>query len=591
MKKAKFTRIIIASLLVVVVFCTMLFANPFAEGKLPFNSDCYTFILDGVTYSLPFKVSVFKENGWEILADENSRTVLGGHSCAEFEAVKGEKRVGVLVGNPDLSRQGIDNGNIVGIKFYFGSNADFLLRDDISYDFTKEQIISTFGLPTNEVGTVDVDKVVTLGYTRSSAKYDKAQFYFYSSVSEQDKAGLPAVSLYNFGELVFNVINENATKEELEYQEPDELGDDLTSGRFEFEGKIYSLPMRYDHFKTDWKIDRNFISLPSDTYYKELQLYHANHGIGIKAYLINDSDYVSKYDKATIYGFTTDYVIDCKIKFPGGLDISKKQTQMQDVLSNFQSRKNNYYTYYNYENNGFKIEVRYSNETDECLQLTVSKNADKYESEGRSFSDYGKKEFFNVTGEIKENDEIKPMKTTYTLSYLPKGSSMKMEKYRYKNFSVGKVYTFYNAETQENSEIHFIQEPIVSNRKINLYKKYWTRENNGLYVKNSELQMFFWEKDGYRFSIYADILLAKEEIYNMANSLMSDDEYDALIKAKKEKIKAQLLGKTKEEIEKMYGDFKHISSISSGNAFTIDGLTVYVYYAGDGTAQYLRFYD
>ncbi len=570
MKKTKFIRAIIAVVSVIAVFCAIFFfANPFVEGKLPFDSDCYSFILEGKEYSLPFKVSMLKANGWSINNVENSRVYLAGHGCEEFEAVKGEKKVRVLIGNPTLNEATIDDSNIVGIKFYHGSKVRFFLKNDISYDFTREQIISTFGLP----DVLSAEGIENFYYTKNEEKFDKAYFYFYDSLTDNDKVGLPAVALYNFGNVVFDITRAN-DNEEIPYDEPVELGEDLSSGLFKIGGRIYRLPMRYADFKRDWKTVDFVTSLPANTYSDNFLLRHKTDVIEIDPFLINDAKYVDTSDDASIYGFFSDNIDiwNCDIEFPGGLNICKNRDEMINELSIFEKIGN----VYKYEKDGFKLEIQYT-DYGNCMNFKVSKNADKFESEGRYYSDYGKEEFFDVSGEIKESDKIKPMEKIYVPYYVPERFSMQPEKYGYKNFSNGIVYQINGF----SSKIYFTQEPIVSNRKINLHKKDLVRENNGFYVNDKGFHMFFWEKDGYRFSLYSGSIL-KKELYQMADSLMTQEEAVAKEEEKRAPIKAKIQGKTFMEIEAVYGKAKSYFSGFFGGVYDIDGVTVTIYFDSDG---------
>lgn len=570
MKKTKFIRAIIAVVSVIAVFCAIFFfANPFVEGKLPFDSDCYSFILEGKEYSLPFKVSLLKENGWSINNVENSRVYLAGHGCEEFEAVKGEKKVRVLIGNPTLNEATIDDSNIVGIKFFHGSKVRFFLKNDISYDFTREQIISTFGLPDISSGK----GTENFCYTKNEEKFDKAYFYFYDSLTDNDKSGLPAVTLYNFGNVVFDITRAN-DNEETSYEEPVELGEDLSSGLFKIGGRIYRLPMRYGDFKRDWKTEEFVTSLPANTYSDNFLLRHKTDVIEIDPFLINDAKYVDTSDDASIYGFFSDNIDiwNCDIEFAGGLNLCKNRDEMINELSIFEKIGN----IYKYEKDGFKLEIQYT-DFGNCINFTVSKNADKFEGEGRYYSDYGKEEFFDVSGEIKESDKIKPMEKIYVPYYVPERYSMQPEKYGYKNFSNGIVYQINGF----SSKIYFTQEPIVSNRKINLHKKDLVRENNGFYVNDKGFQMFFWEKDGYRFSLYSGGLL-KKELYQMADSLMTQEEAAAKEEEKRAPIKAKIQGKTFMEIEAVYGKAKSYCSGLFGGFYDIDGVMVTIYFDSDG---------
>lgn len=330
----------------------------------------FTFILDGVTYQLPFAYSQLAENGWDIYwgADSDESTI-PANSYDTLQMSKNGVKINIDVVNLSGDTQKIKDLVVGGIKVTLNDLVDadlFTIAKNIGVSATVDEVTAAFGTANK---TYNGDEHTALTYRVDN--YVEVEFYVYKEKEQSN-----TIRLRNFigGETNANETSADVPEYLSAYQPPTELGQNLFDGIIELDGDLYKLPAPVQTFLDNgWIITYKTNEVGSGN--KELLEFERD-GKKLSVYIYNFAEYQTIPENCAVYDIKVWGDYNLPTSAPMGITFTTTKEQLESMLPktfSFSDDSSKYYLYsYNDYMNNYDFSIQVDKETDLVCLISLS---------------------------------------------------------------------------------------------------------------------------------------------------------------------------------------------------------------------------
>ncbi len=338
----------------------------------------FTFKLNGVVYQLPFAYTQLVENGWTITSSGiSSDSMVTGSSYEYVTMANDGKKITAYIINLGGDSKAIRECKVGGIECELYQGIDFSIAKGITCDTTVEKIREAFGTPSS---TDSSDDHTSVRYIFGDNNY--VRFYIYDENSDSRQYSSIEMKNYVADENDNTQTNDKVPKYLSDYKAPKQLGEDIVSGIFNLDGKLYELPAPVSEFFDDgWTFASSPGSIVSGG--KDSAELEKN-GIKIDISLRNFESYQTIAENCAVIGIDVDEYTNDELKFslPGGLNkgLTKAETEsiLPDSFDYYNGTYSDSYTYSEYKDRDFYLNVTVSKETGKLNRINLKCDTWKY---------------------------------------------------------------------------------------------------------------------------------------------------------------------------------------------------------------------
>ena len=316
----------------------------------------FTFILDGVTYQLPFAYSELVENGWELdWGADSEEDTIAANTYETLYMTKYGASISIDIMNLSGNSQKIKDLMVGGIQTDLDSVADpefFSIAKGVNLISTIDDIKAAFG-PAND--TYKGEGYTSLTYYPDEYDYNVSVDFY---IDEEDEIW-NSIYLTN---RIRTTPDKTETSTEVPaylatYKEPKELGDDLFDPVLELEGDMYHLPAPVQAFTDNgWEI----LSRPNKVGSGNSESIEIErNGKTLYVDIFNFAEYQTIPENCAVYEISVWKDEDISICIPKGITFDSTIEQVEEVIpKTFDSYDGEGYYYDDYKS-GYSLSVQF----------------------------------------------------------------------------------------------------------------------------------------------------------------------------------------------------------------------------------------
>ncbi len=312
------------------------------NAALSDNLNDYTFILDDITYQLPFAYQKLAKKGWTVddYKDIDSDTEIGGCSYETISMKKDGRKIEVTVYNKRGDIQKVKDCSVAGIAIIDSNNEGiedkyYISAKKIGLTSSEDDVRKAFGNPDDLYEGTDVRCLTYKG----TGDNTETKFWFNTGSYPYHKIEMKNISTT---EPQNTEVSDEVPAYLDSYKAPSKLGKDPLSGNIKIDGKIYHLPCPYRELKNDgWEISDEAEAVPAAGmgyhYYSSIILKKGDNRLSVR--LMNFSKHLAKPENSAVTDILISSSSDTSFELPGGITpgSSKKDLEQWALDHNFKT--------------------------------------------------------------------------------------------------------------------------------------------------------------------------------------------------------------------------------------------------------------